>query len=232
MRIATTTDPSNPSNVWACLRTIESFGVQHVDVILQSDQYRGKAALHQKRGMRTAVGAAKWLTLRNHATTVAAIETLRAQQPHLRILASDLNPSSKDVRTIEWDERVDGDDSNDDNNSDNDNSSRPICIVMGNEERGISDEMRALVDETFTLPMVGFAESFNLSVATAITLAHLSAASQTADRGPLRPGDLPEHERNCLLLKGLLNSLPQQRMGDAVSKQAGIELPKKLMDLL
>lgn len=226
MRICLT-DPSNPSNVWACLRTIESFGVQHVDVVLQSDQYRGKAALHQKRGMRTAVGAAQWLTLRNHATTTAAIETLRAQQPHLRILASDLNPSSKDVRTIDWDERVNGDDSNSSNNN-----SRPICIVMGNEERGISDEMRALVDETFTLPMVGFAESFNLSVATAITLAHLSAASQTAGRGPLRPGDLPEHERNCLMLKGLLNSLPQKRMADAVLKQSGFELPKKLMDLL
>ena len=48
---------------------------------------------------------------------------------------------------------------------------------MGNEERGISDEMRSLADETFYLPMCGFAESFNLSVATAITLAYMKAAS-------------------------------------------------------
>ena len=56
---------------------------------------------------------------------------------------------------------------------------RPICIVMGNEERGISKTLRNLADETFYLPMCGFAESFNLSVATAITLAYMKAASTT-----------------------------------------------------
>ena len=211
-------DPSNPSNVWACLRTIESFGIQHVDVIMQSDQYKGKAAIHQKRGMRTAVGSAKWLTLRNHASTADAVRALKEQQ-NCRILASDLNPNSIDIRTMNWD--GDGDDDDD----------RPICIVMGNEERGISEEMRELADETFTLPMVGFAESFNLSVATAITLAHLSASSQNG-KGPLRPGDLPRHELDCLMLKGLLNSLPQKRMADALLRQAKVELPTNLLELL
>uniref|UniRef100_A0A7S4SU54 tRNA/rRNA methyltransferase SpoU type domain-containing protein n=2 Tax=Ditylum brightwellii TaxID=49249 RepID=A0A7S4SU54_9STRA len=93
--------------------------------------------------------------------------------------------------------------------------------------------MRNLADETFTLPMVGFAESFNLSVATAVTLAHMSASSrqkeveggETIVTGPLRPGDLDEHEFNCLRLKGLLNSLPQRRTGPALLKQKGIVLP-------
>jgi len=184
---------------------------------MQSDQYKGKAAIHQKRGMRTAVGSAKWLTLRNHASTADAVRVLKEQQ-NCRILASDLNPSSVDIRTMNWE----GDDDDDD---------RPICIVMGNEERGISEEMRELADETFTLPMVGFAESFNLSVATAITLAHLSASSQNG-KGPLRPGDLPRHELDCLMLKGLLNSLPQKRMADALLRQAKVELPTNLLELL
>ena len=98
-----------------------------------------------------------------------------------KIYASDLNPNSKDVREIDWDVG-------------------PICVVMGNEERGISEEMRSLADETFTLPMCGFAESFNLSVATSITLAHMSAQSINGE-GPLHPGDLTEHELNCLYLK-------------------------------
>jgi tRNA C32,U32 (ribose-2'-O)-methylase TrmJ len=96
---------------------------------------------------------------------------------------------------------------------------------MGNENAGISEEMRELVDGTFTLPMSGFAESYNLSVATAITLAHLSAASQ-GDKGPLRPGDLQEHEYNTLFLKGLLNSVAQPKMGYAVLRREGIELPE------
>jgi len=106
---------------------------------------------------------------------------------------------------------------------------------MGNEERGISDEMRDAADGAFFLPMVGFAESFNLSVATAITAAHLSAAStssssshsssKTNQGGPIRPGDLSEHEYNCLRLKGLLNSVAQKRIAFALLKQEGIELP-------
>ena len=172
--------------------------------------------------MRTAMGAAQWLTLRNHVSAADAVRYLRQQQPGVRIWASDLNPQSNDIRTVDWDA----------GNGDHSDQKRPICIVMGNEEMGISDEMRELADGTFTLPMVGFAESFNLSVATAITLAHLSAASSSGCSGPLRPGDLPEHQYNCLMLKGLLNSLPQKRMADAVLKQAGIVFPKTLMDLL
>lgn len=41
---------SNPSNCFACLRTIDSFGIQNVDLVMQSGLYEGKAALNQKRG--------------------------------------------------------------------------------------------------------------------------------------------------------------------------------------
>lgn len=197
-------NPSNPSNVWACLRTIDSFGVQNVDVVIDSGMYSGKAALSQKRGMRTAMGSAQWLSLRNYPSTKDALHQIREVQGY-KIYASDLNPNSKDVREIDWDVG-------------------PICVVMGNEERGISEEMRSLADETFTLPMCGFAESFNLSVATSITLAHMSAQSINGE-GPLHPGDLTEHELNCLYLKGLLNSLPQKKTGQALFRQNGIVLP-------
>ena len=90
---------------------------------------------------------------------------------------------------------------------------------MGNEDCGISEDMRNLADEAFTLPMCGFAKSFNLSVATSITtLAHMSAKNQDG-KGPLRPGDMNAHEFNCLYLKGLLHSLPQRRMGQALLRQ-------------
>jgi len=197
-------NPSNPSNVWACLRTIDSFGIQNVDVIIESGRYSGKQGLSQKRGMRTAVGSAQWLSLTNHASTLKAIREIRDMQGY-KIYASDLSPDSVDVRDIDWD---DG----------------PICVVMGNEESGISEEMRSLADKTFTLPMCGFAESFNLSVATSITLAHMSANSVDGN-GPLQPGDLDPNEYDYLYLKGLLNSLAQKRMGIALLRQNGITLP-------
>jgi hypothetical protein len=101
---------------------------------------------------------------------------------------------------------------------------------MGNEDRGISEEMRNLADETFTLPMCGFAESFNLSVATSITLAHMSAKSQNG-KGPLLPGDMDEHEYNCLYLRGLFHSVPQFRTGQAMLKQNNLTEVLKVYNL-
>ena len=48
---------------------------------------------------------------------------------------------------------------------------------FGNEDQGISAKMRELTDETFYLPICGFAESFNLSVDTAIMLAYMRVLS-------------------------------------------------------
>mmetsp|Transcript_3260 Transcript_3260/g.6946 ORF Transcript_3260/g.6946 Transcript_3260/m.6946 type:complete len:384 (-) Transcript_3260:26-1177(-) len=218
-------DPVNPSNVWACLRTLDSFGIQYVDLVITSGRYLGKAALSQKRGMRTAMGSAQWLTLRNHQSTEEAIEKLKSEG--YSIYASDLNPESIDIRQIDWSQTAPKSVSQDDYGSVESNihdSDRPICIVMGNEERGISEEMRKSADMTFTLPMAGFAESFNLSVATAITLAHLSASSTSSNDGPLRPGNLSVEEYDILLLKGLLNTV-NSRTAKAILKQHGIDMP-------
>jgi tRNA (guanosine-2'-O-)-methyltransferase len=201
-------NPANPSNVWACLRTLDSFGIQHVDVVIQSGKYKGKAALSQKRGMRVAMGSAKWLTLKNHLNTESALQNIKREGYH--ILATDVNPLSKDIRQVDWDA-----------------PGKKICIVMGNEEYGISQSVKDMVDETFYLPMVGFAESFNLSAATAITCAHLSASSNGVERGPLRPGDLPESERKALLLKGYLNSV-NHKTARALFRKNGLEFPKEL----
>lgn len=200
-------NPANPSNVFACLRTIDSFGIQNVDVVIKSEKYQGKAALSQKRGMRTAMGSAKWLTIRNHLSTETALERIKKDGYH--IICTDVNPESKDVRDIDWDA-----------------SGKKVCVVMGNEQRGISDAVKKLADESFYLPMCGMAESFNLSVATAITCAHMSAASKDG-RGPLRPGDLSEKEYKTLLLKGVLNSM-KPKLARALLKKHGLVFPNEL----
>ena len=219
-------NPSNPSNVWACLRTLDSFGIQHVDVVIQSGQYSGKAALVQKRGMRTAMGSAKWLTLRNHLSTRHALERIRNENYH--ILYTDVNPSSKDIRDLDWDliSETSSDDENTEGNGRAQIKNKKLCIVMGNEQDGVSDVVKEMADQSFYLPMAGFAESFNLSVATAITCAHLSAASKDG-KGPLRPGDLSQHEYDTLLLKGALNSI-KHRTARALLKSQGVVLPKDL----
>jgi tRNA (guanosine-2'-O-)-methyltransferase len=49
-----------------------------------------------------------------------------------------------------------------------------LAVVFGNEHRGVSQEMEALADGTFSIPMRGFVESLNISVAAAITMQALA----------------------------------------------------------
>jgi TrmH family RNA methyltransferase len=51
-----------------------------------------------------------------------------------------------------------------------DYASRPVVIMGGNERVGISKDQIALCDELIRVPMAGYVESLNLSVATALVL--------------------------------------------------------------
>ncbi|MCF3649829.1 TrmH family RNA methyltransferase [Synoicihabitans lomoniglobus] len=52
---------------------------------------------------------------------------------------------------------------------------RPIAIVLGNEERGVSDELARVCTRRVTLPGTGNVESLNVSVAGAILMDRLLA---------------------------------------------------------
>jgi tRNA (guanosine-2'-O-)-methyltransferase len=47
---------------------------------------------------------------------------------------------------------------------------RPICLLFGNEHAGLSPAAQAASELRFRIPIYGFAESYNLSVAAALTL--------------------------------------------------------------
>jgi tRNA (guanosine-2'-O-)-methyltransferase len=59
--------------------------------------------------------------------------------------------------------------------------SQPVAIVFGTERRGISETMRSMADEFVKIPMYGFTESFNVSVAAAITLEVLRERLEQSD---------------------------------------------------
>ena len=75
---------------------------------------------------------------------------------------------------------------------------RRLAVVFGNEHRGVSPQMRSLADGTFSIPMRGFVESLNISVAAAITLQTLA--------GDGRPR-LDPARRQKLLARFLMNSV-------------------------
>jgi tRNA (guanosine-2'-O-)-methyltransferase len=76
-----------------------------------------------------------------------------------------------------------------------------LAVVFGNEHRGVSPAMRAHADGTFSIPMRGFVESLNVSVAAAITMQILAGR----DRTPLPP-DQAQQLRARFLMNSVKNA--------------------------
>jgi len=190
-------DPHNPNNLWAALRTADSFGIQFVDIIVNE----GHSPAVMQKSMVQALGSQKWLSLTQHSSTTSCLEMLKSQGYH--VIASDLSASSKPIGSIKWrdsksvtstlnspcraqEAAVTADTSAS-------SGGLKIAVVMGNEKSGISDDMRSQADELFYLPMKGFAESFNLAAASAITCAYLDSMQV------LTPSLAPSLKRRILL---------------------------------
>lgn len=69
---------------------------------------------------------------------------------------------------------------------------RPTAFLLGNEAQGISDEALALSDHSAIIPMSGFVESFNISVAAALVMYE---AQQQRVRKLGRHGDLTDQQQ-------------------------------------
>jgi tRNA (guanosine-2'-O-)-methyltransferase len=75
-----------------------------------------------------------------------------------------------------------------------------LALIAGNEHDGLREELSHAATATVRVPMRGFVESLNVSVATAVLV-------QAATHG--RPGDLPAAQREFLLARGLFHSVSQ-----------------------
>ena len=111
-----------------------------------------------------AKSADRWLEVDHHATTAACIQALKADG--FRLWVSDLK-----AERMLHDVPVAG----------------RIAIVVGNAASGVSAEIAAAADERYVLPMWGMVQSFNLSVALALSLAAVVPArrAQLGNRGDM-----------------------------------------------
>jgi tRNA (guanosine-2'-O-)-methyltransferase len=135
---------------------------------------RGFAAAH-----RVARGTDQWLDLVRHEDADACGASLRGRGYDIVIAAADGELTPEDVRKLPR-----------------------VAIVFGNEHRGASSTMRAQAKHTYAIPMVGFVESLNVSVAAAVTL-------YAAAHG--RQGDLSPEEQDEVLARFLLTSVRDAR---------------------
>lgn len=68
----------------------------------------------------------------------------------------------------------------------------PMCLLFGNESRGLSENAALACDKRYKIPMFGFSESMNLSVSAAISLFDVAKRRRNFIK---REGDLSEEEQ-------------------------------------
>lgn len=153
----------------------------NVSAIIRTADALGLHEVHLITGrFRPSAGAARgserWIAIRRHPTTAACMEALRSRG--FRIFAADLGEKAHTPESVP----VDG----------------PVALLFGSELSGVSDEARAMVDGTVALPMLGFVESLNVSVAAALI------TRTVADRRRALAGaDLSGAERHVTLKRWL-----------------------------
>jgi len=156
----------DPHNISACMRSCDIFGIQNVHITHPD----GPIKLH--RGVTR--GCNRWLDIQQHSDIRTCLQTVK--DAGYMLLAADPNPESRDLEEIEFD--------------------GPTALVLGAEHFGLSPETLEMADQCFHVQMHGFSQSFNVSVAAAISL-HISSTSRR--RYLQQPGDLSEEEQGLLV---------------------------------
>lgn len=135
-------------NSSAVVRSCDIFGVQDVHVI--ENTYSSKVSRHVARGSQ------KWLTFHNYKKDTNNTEDCfhNLRQEGYQIIAT--TPHNDSCYLHDFD------------------ISKKSAFVFGVEKEGVSDYAMKNADGFLKIPMVGFTESLNISVAAAIILENLT----------------------------------------------------------
>jgi len=165
-------------NASAVLRTCDCFGIQDVHIIENRNTYSINPDV--------ALGSNKWLTLKKYnrtdSNTLDAYRTLR--NDGYRIVAT--TPHREDTTLDDFDL-----------------TRGKSAFVFGTEMEGLSETAIKEADEYLPIPMFGFTESLNISVAAAIILCRLTNRLRNS---PIR-WQLTQPEKTELKLAWLKKSI-------------------------
>lgn len=156
-------------NASAIVRSCDCFGIQNIHTIEKDNPFSVNREI--------AMGAGKWITITHHKSksnpTAQAIANIK--NLGYRIVATSPNSNYKAIQDF--------------------NLRQPTAILFGSEKFGLSQTALELADEIIHIPMYGFTESFNVSVAAAVCLQILR---QKLEKSNIQNWKLTEDEQTLL----------------------------------
>ncbi|PID56703.1 MAG: RNA methyltransferase [Ignavibacteriae bacterium] len=155
-------------NVSAILRSCDAVGVPQVDLLYTFEKFPRVSSV-------SSASSKKWVEQKKFDNTEKCITSLKKEG--FKVYGSMISQNALNIYDLDFTEKV--------------------AIVMGNEHRGISEEIQEAVDELIYIPMRGMIQSLNVSVATAVIL--YEAQRQRALKEMYEKSELPEDELNELI---------------------------------
>lgn len=141
-------------NMSAVVRTCDCMGVQDVHIIGRKNSPRINT--------NVALGAGNWVNVHrdNKSPVTEALQKIKDQG--YRLVATLPGDGSRSLYDLDVERGK-------------------IALLFGQEVCGLSEEAQAMADEKVTIPMWGFADSFNISVSAGICLYELKKKLQESD---------------------------------------------------
>jgi len=133
----------DPHNIGAILRTCDAVGIRTVHLV-----YTDSKPPRLSEMADTAKSAAKWLDIKKWDNVTACAQDLKARG--LRVHVTALATQGKPQWDFDW--------------------TKPSAIVVGNEQSGVSQGFLGASDGIVAIPMRGFVQSLNVSVAAAVVM--------------------------------------------------------------
>lgn len=153
----------NIHNASAVVRTCDAAGILYVDIISSNQK-----PLPVNEAISTR--AEKWIQFHNYTSTTDCLVELKKKG--FKIFATHLNDDSLPYTSMDY--------------------TQPAAVVFGNESEGISPEALELADYKIKIPMIGMAQSLNLSVSVGIIL--YEAMKQRLEKGFYKKKRLSKEE--------------------------------------
>ena len=152
-------DVHNPHNLMAIARSCDAFGVQDIAFTMEDENLFDPHEI----GKVSSASASKWLDYRIFENgTRDAMTSLKKEGWH--IMATWVNPDAKSIYDIDFTQH------------------EKLVLMVGNEHAGISQTAVELADSYMYIPMMGMIESFNVSVAAALSLFEASRQRRASEK--------------------------------------------------
>jgi tRNA (guanosine-2'-O-)-methyltransferase len=131
----------DPHNVSAILRSCDAFGIHRVHLLYTDTAF---PAL----GKKSSASAKKWVETVRYDDAASLAATLKGAG--YAMVATSFSETARPLQ--EWD------------------LTGRLAIILGNEHRGVDEDLAPFVDGSLYIPMQGMVQSLNVSVAAAVIL--------------------------------------------------------------